>query len=133
MKQAIFVFAAVLLVWTGQEALASGLKSGESGAAALTGRQEGQEDFKVDYSVRDQTVYVDFFAKNYSFVNRSGQSAVKIAVFLDGSRISIEKTAAFTLKNLAPGKHLIKLELLQGEGGHPVYKTVFPVHIQPGT
>lgn len=131
MKRWLWISAAVLLVWTGQS-WASGLNSAESGADALAGRWEGQEDFNVVYSVREQSVYVDFFAKDYSFVNSADQSAVKIAVFLDGSKISMEKTAAFSLKNLSPGKHLIKLELLQGDGVHPVYKTVFPVHIQRG-
>jgi hypothetical protein len=68
----------------------------------------------VQHETKGNQVRVECIVTGISFREDvdSGEKVGKMAVWIDGKRISEFATAVFIIKNLAPGSHKIKLELV---------------------
>jgi hypothetical protein len=72
----------------------------------------------VHQHVKGQNVYVECIINNFSFgaseQNRQpGKGYVQL--YVDGKRLYAVSQAAFIIKNLSPGRHIIKLELMKNQ------------------
>lgn len=71
-------------------------------------------NFQVRHHVNGNNVYVECYIPNFTF---NGQKQSKkegeghLMVFVDGKKMSDIYSAAFVIKGLAKGNHLIKVEL----------------------
>jgi hypothetical protein len=70
----------------------------------------------VHQHVRGTNVYVECIINHFSFTageqnNQDGKGYVQL--YVDGKKMDPISQAAFIIKNLSPGKHTIKLELMK--------------------
>jgi hypothetical protein len=68
----------------------------------------------VQSNVKGNNVLVECILSGISFrdSDEKVQKVGKLVIWLDGKRTKEVKSAAFILKNLAPGKHEVKLEVV---------------------
>jgi len=68
----------------------------------------------VSYETKGKQVFVECQVTGISFRNAGNdrQKAGKMVVWVDGIRSSEVRSAAFIIKNLSPGKHRLRLEVV---------------------
>lgn len=76
------------------------------------------ESMSVKQEVRGNDVYVECVISNFTFSKRDEKAKGSgfIQLYLNGQKIDDIYTAAFIIKGLPLGNHLIKLELVQNDG-----------------
>lgn len=75
----------------------------------------------VKHQVKGNDIYVECVISNFTFskredkkINQTGTGYLQL--YLNGKKIDNIYTAAFIIKGLPVGKHLIKLELVRNDG-----------------
>ncbi|NHM29669.1 hypothetical protein [Neobacillus terrae] len=74
----------------------------------------GKKDFSVHYDIRGKNLLIECMVNGVSFrQNDPTQKKLgKIAVWVDGKKKEEVASAAFIVRNLSPGAHRIKLDIL---------------------
>jgi hypothetical protein len=90
------------------------------------------DNFHVQYMVKGNSVYVECYARDYSFIAQQGKPQAEVFVFLDGKLVDTMNTAAFIVKNVKNGTHHLTLELRQN-GKKTGIENHFSVHISSPT
>ncbi|MFC3882701.1 hypothetical protein ACFOU2_04000 [Bacillus songklensis] len=84
--------------------------------AVETLKSSSNRSMIVHQHVRGNNVYVECIVNNFSFAE-TGQNTQDgkgyLQLYVDGKRMEPISQAAFIIKNLAPGKHTIQLELMK--------------------
>ncbi|WP_458414011.1 hypothetical protein ACNQFZ_03720 [Schinkia sp. CFF1] len=94
----------------------------EQRVAAVKENSEQQEkSISVKHQVKGNDVYIECVISNFMFSKREDRNSNKngygfMQLYLNGKKIDEIYTAAFIIKGLPVGKHLIKLELVQNDG-----------------
>lgn len=88
------------------------------------------QDFSVQTFIKGNDVYIECYVRDYRFVQSNDKELASIAVFLDGKKQSVRKTAAFIIKDIPNGKHTIILELMKGNGEKAGLTKEFEIHIR---
>ena len=70
---------------------------------------EKNDPFLVKHHVKGKNVYIECIVTGISFRNREA----KMNLYIDGVKKHQIQTSAFIVRDLKPGKHRIKLELLK--------------------
>lgn len=75
----------------------------------------------VKHLVKGNDIYVECVISNFTFSKREGNKINQtgtgyLQLYLNGKKIDNIYTAAFIIKGLPAGKHLIKLELVHNDG-----------------
>jgi hypothetical protein len=99
-------------------------------AAAMS--SAAPDNFYVQYMVKGNSVYVECYDRNYSFIAQKGKPQTEVFVFLDGKQVAKMNTAAFIVKNVKNGTHHLTLELRQN-GKKTGIENRFSVHISSPT
>lgn len=86
--------------------------------------------FSVKTFIKGDDVYIECYAKDYRFTQSTKKELASISVSIDEQKQGEQKTAAFILKDLSNGKHIIKLELINQNGEIIGLSKEFEVHIQ---
>lgn len=79
---------------------------------------EEKDPFLVQYNVEGKNVYIECVVTGLSFRKHEA----KVNLYVDGAKKNEIHTAAFVVKDLEPGQHHIKLELMQ-QNSHIVVAT----------
>jgi hypothetical protein len=90
------------------------------------------DNFHVQYMVKGNSVYVECYTRNYSFIAQKEKPQAEVFVFLDGKLVDTMNTAAFIVKNVKSGTHHLTLELRQN-GKKTGIENRFSVHISSPT
>ncbi|PLR84088.1 hypothetical protein CVD25_12780 [Bacillus canaveralius] len=77
-------------------------------------KQAENETFSVQHHVKGNNVFVECFVTGISFraPHETGKEQGKIVVYVDGEKREEVTAAAFIIKDLSPGTHRIKMELV---------------------
>ncbi|OQP03589.1 hypothetical protein [Saccharococcus caldoxylosilyticus] len=78
---------------------------------AMTGVSKS---FQVKHRVKGKDVLIECVAANFPF--QKGKNGGHINVYLNGQKINEVYTAAFMLRGLPAGKHVVRLELVYNDG-----------------
>lgn len=81
-----------------------------------------KENFVVKSFVKDHHMYVEYYANNHN-ANQS------VLVYIDGKKYAEIERAAFVIKDLPKGTHVIRLELMNQNGNKTGQYKQFSVHI----
>lgn len=95
----------------------------------LSAMTQVRDDFQVGFSTKGTSVFVDCYTREYSFTPNSEKPLASVLVYVDGTKVDEMRTAAFVVKDLPQGKHLIKVKLID-EQKQTTYTKEFSVHIQ---
>lgn len=98
--------------------------------AAASTINVSDRNFSVKTFVKQNDVYVECFLKDYQLSSENGKDLAKIRVTIDEKRHSEQNTAAFIIKNLSNGRHILKIDILNGNGENTGLSQEFEIHIQ---
>lgn len=70
------------------------------------------ENMMVRHQVKGNRVYVECFLPNFTFNSRQKRGDGYLLLTIDGKEIKKIHTAAFMIKGLSKGKHVMKLDLV---------------------
>ncbi|PLR79231.1 hypothetical protein CU633_01370 [Bacillus sp. V3-13] len=103
--------------------------SGDATVSAF--KQAENRTFTVQHHIKGNNVFVECVVTGISFraPHETGKEQGKIVVFVDGKKTEEVTAAAFILKNLSPGTHRIKLEVVQPNNQPYQLKNEFSVII----
>ncbi|WP_110929307.1 hypothetical protein [Bacillus massiliglaciei] len=87
------------------------------------------DSFTVKTAVSGNKVYIECHVKKYSFSSTGSKPLAAVLVYVDGKLMEDKHTAAFVLKNLPQGKHVIKLVVVNQSGQGTGMSREFNVHI----
>lgn len=83
--------------------------------------ENGKQPMSVKEYVKGKDVYIECVISDFTFSkraenNKNKQGSGFLKLYLNGKKIDDIYTAAFILKGLPIGKHMIKLELVHNDG-----------------
>jgi hypothetical protein len=103
------------LVWLGCAVLLWAYAGGRpETAAAAVHAPTANHPWHVKYEVKGHDVLVECLAAQFPF--RKGEGGGHINVYLNGQKMTEVYTAAFIVRGLPSGKHMIRLELVYNDG-----------------
>jgi hypothetical protein len=111
-----------------------GILSGFQSSTALSDYSEYSEvnpSFFVQSKTKGNNVYVECILSGISFreSDQNGQKVGKLIIWLDGKKTQEVNSAAFIIKGLPPGKHEVKLEVVDLKNKSYGITNVFLVNI----
>jgi hypothetical protein len=111
-----------------------GILSGFQSSTALSDYIEYSEvnpSFFVQSKTKGNNVYVECILSGISFreSDQNGQKVGKLIIWLDGKKTQEVNSAAFIIKGLPPGKHEVKLEVVDLKNKSYGITNVFLVNI----
>jgi hypothetical protein len=71
-----------------------------------------QKKLQVRHIVQGNNVFVECVVQGVSFASEKGKKNGKIIVYLDGKRFGEYHTAAFVMKGVKKGVHLVKIDIV---------------------
>ncbi|WP_258535577.1 hypothetical protein [Bacillus sp. 03113] len=92
--------------------------------------QQQTTPFVVQYEVRGKNVFVECFLRDVSFRSNSNKKNGKIHLFIDGEKKDEIRSAAFIIKGLSKGKHLIELNIVKPDNKPYQLRKKFSVVIE---
>ncbi|MDQ0231296.1 hypothetical protein [Metabacillus malikii] len=95
-------------------------------------QQNIKSELKLNFHIRNQDVFVESYIPNFSFKEKGGQKKNGegyLAVYVDGKLIDEIDTAAFVVKNLPIGKHVLTVEVFHNDSTTYHLKESFDVNI----
>lgn len=106
---------------------------GQKVLAAQLQKADSSSSLSVQYQTRNQNVFVECVVTGVSFrdSDRSTQKIGKIIIWMDGKRQQEATGAAFIVKNVPPGDHHLKIEVVSLDNKPYGMSKEFTVHI-PG-
>jgi len=103
------------LVWIGCAMLVLTLAIGRPAATtAAPHAPSAAELMEVKHEVKGHDVFIECFAAQFPF--RKGKGGGHINVYINGQKMTEVYTAAFIVRGLPSGKHVIRLELVYNDG-----------------
>ncbi|MEK3855246.1 lipoprotein [Cytobacillus sp. FSL H8-0458] len=88
-----------------------------------------KDPFFVRHQIKGKEVFVECIARDVSFRKQSSKERGKILLYINGKKKDEIHSAAFIIKGLPSGKHLIGLELVKGDSAEASLKREFLVVI----
>lgn len=86
----------------------------------------------VNHRIKNKDLFVECVIPNFSFDQDNDNKDYHgyIDVFLDGKKQKSVKQAAFIVRNLPEGKHIIRLDIMRKDGGRYLSLKEFQVEIK---
>lgn len=110
-KQLIILFLSLFAVFGACDKPAP--KATAASVASATPQQKNQY-FHVKHDVKGNNVLVECIATGFPFQN--GKDGGHVNVYVNGKKVDEVYTAAFMLRGLPTGKHVVRLELVYNDG-----------------
>jgi hypothetical protein len=85
-------------------------------ASAASIQAQNDESFDVKYFVKENSLYLDCFVKDFTFSPLPNKEQASIRLYVDGRKLNDYDTAAFVVKSIPTGRHEIKLEIFHKNG-----------------
>lgn len=104
------------------------LQNQEPAAVVAVNQEVKSQEMYIKHQVKGKNVYIECFIPNFSFKNSSRNGY--LSLYIDNKKIKNVTTAAFIVKGLSEGKHLIKLKMTNHPLGDQDIKKEFWVNIK---
>ncbi|KKI93958.1 hypothetical protein WQ54_01530 [Bacillus sp. SA1-12] len=95
--------------------------------------QNRESSFMIKHHVRNRSVYVECYIPNFKFKKTGGNKVAgegHLSVYVDGKKVDDMNTAAFVVKGLEPGNHVMTVEVVHNDSSSYNLKKTLEVNIQ---
>ncbi|WP_299086923.1 hypothetical protein [uncultured Metabacillus sp.] len=95
--------------------------------------QKSQSPFTIKHHVRNRAVYVECYIPNFIFKEAGGKKVAgegHLTVYVDGKKVDDMNTAAFVVRGLEQGNHIITVEVVHNDSSSYNLKKTWEVTIQ---